>query len=207
MRPCCRIPSCATPSVSACGRASDRLAVRVLRRRAPGGRVGVLARPRPGSGAAGAGFPRPPARPPGGGGGGRAVGGSPGGGRGLASPADARAFLAAGEEHALSAFPGLAEAAAGVLEHVSRGSRITVHGDYDVDGICATAVLVRALRSVGADVDWYLPSRIDDGYGLALGTVERLAARGTDLLVTVDCAVTAVDEVAAARVLGLDVIV
>jgi single-stranded-DNA-specific exonuclease len=64
-------------------------------------------------------------------------------------------------------------------------------------------VLVRALRSVGADVDWYLPSRIDDGYGLALSTVEKLAARGTKLLITVDCAVTAVEEVAAARAPGL----
>jgi single-stranded-DNA-specific exonuclease len=127
--------------------------------------------------------------------------------RGLASVEDARAFLAAGETHPLGAFPGLAEAAAGVLAHVSRGSRITVHGDYDVDGVCATAVLVRALRSVGADVDWYLPSRIDDGYGLALATVEKLAARGTRLLITVDCAVTAVEEVAAARAAGLDVLV
>ena len=127
--------------------------------------------------------------------------------RGLASPDDARAFLAAGEAHALSAFPGLSEAAADVLAHVARGSRITVHGDYDVDGICATAVLVRALRTVGADVDWYLPSRIDDGYGLAPATVERLAARGTRLLITVDCAVTAVEEVAAARAAGLDVLV
>ena len=127
--------------------------------------------------------------------------------RGLSSAAAARAFLAAGEAHALSAFPGLSEAAAGVLAHVARGSRITVHGDYDVDGICATAVLVRALRSVGADVDWYLPSRIDDGYGLALATVEKLAARGTKLLITVDCAVTAVEEVAAARAAGLDVLV
>ncbi len=97
--------------------------------------------------------------------------------------------------------------AAGILAHVGRGSRITVHGDYDVDGICSTAILVRALRTLGADVDWYLPSRIDDGYGLAATTVERLAARGTNLLITVDCAVTAVEEVAAARAAGLDVVV
>ena len=88
-----------------------------------------------------------------------------------------------------------------------RRSRITVHGDYDVDGVAATAVLVRALRTLGADVDWYLPSRIDDGYGLAAATVERLAARGTELLMTVDCAITAVEEVAAARAAGLDVVV
>ena len=94
-----------------------------------------------------------------------------------------------------------------MLEHVERGSRITVHGDYDVDGVCSTAILVRALRTLGADVDWYLPSRIDDGYGLARSTVERLAARGTSLLITVDCAVTAVEEVALARSLGMDVVV
>ena len=56
-------------------------------------------------------------------------------------------------------------------------------------------------------VSWYLPDRIDDGYGLSGATVERLAARGTELLVTVDCAITAVEEVAAARRLGLDVVV
>jgi single-stranded-DNA-specific exonuclease len=127
--------------------------------------------------------------------------------RGLGAPEAAREFLEAGVSHPLDAFPGLADAAERILGHVARRSRITVHGDYDVDGICATAVLVRALRTVGADVDWYLPSRIDDGYGLAAATVSRLAARGTRLLVTVDCAVTAVEEVAAARAAGLDVIV
>src|SRR4051794_32410115 len=127
--------------------------------------------------------------------------------RGLGEPEAARRFLEAGVTHPLSAWPGLARTAWRVLEHVERGSRITVHGDYDVDGVCSTAILVRALRTLGADVDWYLPSRIDDGYGLARSTVERLAARGTQLLITVDCAVTAVEEVALARSLGLDVIV
>src|SRR5215216_6321049 len=127
--------------------------------------------------------------------------------RGLADPAAARAFLAGADAHALDAFGGLRAAAGRILTHVGRRSRITVHGDYDVDGVAATAVLARALRTLGADVDWYLPSRIDDGYGLAAATVERLAARGTGLLVTVDCAITAVDEVAAARAAGLDVVV
>ncbi len=127
--------------------------------------------------------------------------------RGFGDPAGAREFLDAGVRHPLDAFGGLRDGAARILAHVRRGSRITVHGDYDVDGVSATAVLVRALRTLGADADWYLPSRIDDGYGLALATVERLAARGTQLLVTVDCAITAVDEVAAARAAGLDVVV
>ena len=84
---------------------------------------------------------------------------------------------------------------ASIRRHIAAGGRIVVHGDYDVDGVCATAIMVRALRSLGADVGWFLPSRIDDGYGLALATVERLAARGTALIVTVDCAITAVEEV------------
>ena len=127
--------------------------------------------------------------------------------RGFDAPAAAGAFLAAAARHPLDAFGGLRAGAAHILGHVERGSRITVHGDYDVDGVCSTAVLVRALRTLGADVDWYLPSRTEDGYGLALATVERLAARGTELLVTVDCAITAVPEVAAARAAGLDVVV
>ena len=127
--------------------------------------------------------------------------------RGLGEPEAARAFLAAGERHSLGAWPGLAATAWRILEHVERGSRITIHGDYDVDGVCSTAILVRALRTLGADVDWYLPSRIDDGYGLARATVEKLATRGTNLLITVDCAVTAVEEVALARALGMDVVV
>jgi single-stranded-DNA-specific exonuclease len=127
--------------------------------------------------------------------------------RGLADPARARAFLAADEEHPPSAFSGIDEAVATILGHVARGTRITVHGDYDVDGICSTAVLVRALRSLGADVDHYLPDRAGDGYGLNATTVRMLAARGTRLLVTADCAITAVEEVAQARALGMDVVV
>src|SRR4051794_18356847 len=127
--------------------------------------------------------------------------------RGLGDPAGARAFLAAEDAHALAEWPGLSEAAGQIHGHVERGSRITVHGDYDVDGMCSTAILVRVLRTLGADVDWYLPSRIDDGYGLARATVDKLAARGTQLLITVDCAVTALEEVAAARALGIDVVV
>ncbi len=128
--------------------------------------------------------------------------------RGLADPAAARAFLAADEAHDPRLLgPDLEAALALLLSHVRAGTRITVHGDYDVDGVCSTAILVRALGRLGADVDHYLPSRSEDGYGLAAATVQRLAARGTRLLVTVDCAITAVEEVAAARAAGLDVVV
>ena len=127
--------------------------------------------------------------------------------RGLADPADARAWLAGDESHHHSLFAGMGDAVALVLRHARAGHPITVHGDYDVDGVCSTAVLVRALRRVGATVDFYLPSRLEDGYGLNPATVERLAAKGTKLLITADCAITAVDEVAAARAAGMDVLV
>ncbi|MGN6188077.1 MAG: single-stranded-DNA-specific exonuclease RecJ [Conexibacter sp.] len=127
--------------------------------------------------------------------------------RGLDEPEAARAFLAAGAVHDPRAFGGTDDAVALILRHVGTGSRITVHGDYDVDGVCATALLQRALQRLGGDVDHFLPSRVDDGYGLSAATVERLARRGTLLLITVDCAITAVEEVARARRLGLDVVV
>jgi single-stranded-DNA-specific exonuclease len=127
--------------------------------------------------------------------------------RGHADPQRARAFLVATEEHSPQEFRGIGDAVAMILAHVAQATRITVHGDYDVDGICSTAVLVRALRELGADVDFYLPDRASDGYGLNLETVKRLAARGTRLLVTADCAITAVEEVAAAQALGMEVVV
>jgi len=127
--------------------------------------------------------------------------------RGMADPADARAYLDADEQHPPEAFAGIGDAVAVVLAHVAAGTRITIHGDYDVDGICSTAVLVRVLRNLGADVDSYLPDRAGDGYGLSSATVQRLAQRGTRLLVTADCAITAVAEVAEGRALGMDVVV
>src|SRR4051794_39395725 len=127
--------------------------------------------------------------------------------RGLADPAAARAWLEARDVHDPAAFAGIDRAVGVVLDHVARGSRITVHGDYDADGGCSTAILVRALRALGACVDWYLPSRTEDGYGLSAATVTRLSARGTGLLLTADCAITAVDEVAAAHAAGMDVVV
>ena len=127
--------------------------------------------------------------------------------RGLSEPATAARFLAADETHPPRAFAGIDEALEPILRHLAGGGPITVHGDYDVDGICATAVLVRALGRLGARVDHYLPDRAGDGYGLREATVRRLASRGTRLLVSVDCAITAVEEVEAALALGLEVVV
>ncbi|HEX4482440.1 MAG TPA: single-stranded-DNA-specific exonuclease RecJ [Solirubrobacteraceae bacterium] len=127
--------------------------------------------------------------------------------RGFGEVERARAFLAADEQHDASAFAGIEAAVTAILEHVSSGQRITVHGDYDVDGVCSTAILLRALRALGADADHYLPDRIGDGYGLSEETVQRLSARGTRLLITADCAITAVEQVALAQALGMQVVV
>jgi len=90
---------------------------------------------------------------------------------------------------------------------VETGTRVCVHGDYDVDGICATALAVLFLRELGADVDWHLPSRFEEGYGVSRDTLGRLADDGVGLLLTVDCGITAIEEVAEARRRGLEVVV
>lgn len=127
--------------------------------------------------------------------------------RGYTDAGSVRELLSPTERNDASLFAGIDTTVELILSHVRSGSRIVVHGDYDVDGVCATAVLVRALRSLGADVGWYLPSRTEDGYGLSAGTIERFLGNGTKLLVTVDCGITAVQEVAAARAGGLDVVI
>ncbi|HKB50157.1 MAG TPA: single-stranded-DNA-specific exonuclease RecJ [Solirubrobacterales bacterium] len=127
--------------------------------------------------------------------------------RGYRTPEAARAFLDADEAHP----PGDFESMAAVVEAVSRairaGKRVTVHGDFDVDGVCATTILVSTLRELGGECDWLIPDRIADGYGLSAENIEKLSQRGAQLLITVDCGITAVDEVALARSLGIEVIV
>jgi single-stranded-DNA-specific exonuclease len=134
--------------------------------------------------------------------------------RGLHEPEAARAFLA-------GALPGhdpfllgqMSEAVAAIRSAVAAGKKICVHGDYDVDGICATALAVVILRELseaegsGAEVSWHLPSRFEEGYGLNGNTITRLAEEGCQLVLTVDCGITAVEEVAEARRLGLEVVV
>ncbi|HEX6229933.1 MAG TPA: single-stranded-DNA-specific exonuclease RecJ [Solirubrobacterales bacterium] len=127
--------------------------------------------------------------------------------RGYRTPEQARRFLDAEESHPPGAFASMGAATERILAAIREERRITVHGDFDVDGVCATAVLVGALREVGADCDWLIPDRIADGYGLSEENIRKLAERGTSLIVTVDCGVTSVAEVALARSLGMEVVV
>jgi single-stranded-DNA-specific exonuclease len=128
--------------------------------------------------------------------------------RGYGDPETARAFLA-GEQplHDPFLLPAMDIAAERIRAAIAAGKRICVHGDYDVDGICATALAVLVLRELGADVEWHLPSRFEEGYGVNRNTLERLAGEGCGLVLTVDCGITAVDEVRRATELGLEVIV
>src|SRR6185369_13785546 len=123
--------------------------------------------------------------------------------RGSEDPQQARAFLA-GElpEHDPFELGDMREACEAIRAAVAAGTRICVHGDYDADGICATALAVLILRELGAEVSYHLPSRFDEGYGVAGETLTRLAGEGVGLVLTVDCGVTAVAEVAHARELG-----
>jgi single-stranded-DNA-specific exonuclease len=128
--------------------------------------------------------------------------------RGLADPLEARSFLdGALPGHDPFALGDMRAAVDAIGAAVRRGARICVHGDYDADGIGATALAVLLLRELGADPAWHLPSRFEEGYGLNRDTLARLAEDGFDLVLTVDCGITAVDEVEEARRLGLEVVV
>jgi single-stranded-DNA-specific exonuclease len=128
--------------------------------------------------------------------------------RGYGDPETARRFLAAElPEHDPFELGDMRAACAAIRTAIAVGKRICVHGDYDVDGICATALAVLVLRQLGADVDWHLPSRFEEGYGVSRDTLARFAQEGVGLLLTVDCGITAVDEIAEARRAGLEVVV
>jgi single-stranded-DNA-specific exonuclease len=128
--------------------------------------------------------------------------------RGYGDPETARAFLAAEiPAHDPFLLGDMEIACEAIRKAIAAGQRICVHGDYDVDGICATALAVLVLRELGAEVDWHLPSRFEEGYGVSRETLTRFAREGCGLLLTVDCGITAVDEIAEARAAGLDVVV
>jgi single-stranded-DNA-specific exonuclease len=102
---------------------------------------------------------------------------------------------------------GMAEAVEAIVSTIRSGGRILVHGDYDVDGQCASTLLTRALRVAGADVLPFLPHRLRDGYDFGPAGLEAAKAAGASLVITCDCGITAYDTVLAARSAGIDVVV
>ena len=128
--------------------------------------------------------------------------------RGLDTPEAARAVCGGGD--ALSdpmLLSGMEAAVARIHRAIDDGERIAVFGDYDVDGVTATALLYTYLDSAGADVYYKLPSRDDDGYGLSETAVDLMAAKGVSLIVTVDNGVSANAAIAHAKEQGVDVVV
>jgi single-stranded-DNA-specific exonuclease len=129
--------------------------------------------------------------------------------RGIGDVAEAGRFLDPRWEHLHDPFAlrGMQAAVDRIRTAIGAGEPILVHGDYDVDGVTSTFLLVSTLRALGARAEHHIPHRTQDGYGLSVAGVEEAAARGFKLVVTVDCGITAFEAVARAHGLGTDVVV
>ena len=102
---------------------------------------------------------------------------------------------------------GMETATTRVITALTENELITIYGDYDVDGTCSTALLYMFLKELGANVEYYIPKRLTEGYGLSMQSMDFVKERGTDLLITVDCGITAIEETEYANTLGMDVII
>jgi len=129
--------------------------------------------------------------------------------RGIHELDEARRFLLAGPEHlhAPSLMAGMDQAVARLARAIEARERIRIYGDYDADGVTGTALLLLFLRGLGASVDFYIPSRLDEGYGLSGGALEEARNQGVDLVVSVDCGITSLAEARRAEGIGLDLII
>ncbi len=129
--------------------------------------------------------------------------------RGMGNYDEASAFLRAlpGHDTDPFKFTGMDAAVDRVLFAISHSEPVAVYGDYDVDGVTATALLVDALHALGANVRHYIPNRFDEGYGLNKDALDSLRADGVKLVITVDCGIRSPDEALHARTIGLDLII
>jgi single-stranded-DNA-specific exonuclease len=129
--------------------------------------------------------------------------------RGIADVSEARRFLTPSLDDLLDPFAltDMTVAVDRILRAIAARERIAIHGDYDVDGVTSTVILRRALELLGADVIHFLPERLRDGYGLQPASLDRLAAEGVRLVISVDCGIRGVEAAARARALGLDLII
>ena len=129
--------------------------------------------------------------------------------RGLTEPAQLESFITADKRLSYDPFllPGMAQAVARVYRALLSGENMAIYGDFDTDGITATALLVQGLSSLGAKVTPYLPHRVSEGHGLRTGALERLSQQGISLVITVDCGITGIAEVKKARKLGIDIVI
>ncbi len=103
--------------------------------------------------------------------------------------------------------PGIQDAVTRIIKAVQSKEKITIYGDYDVDGITSTTILYKLFELFETPVDFYIPHRIDEGYGLNSEAIEQIAESGTNLIITVDCGISSIDEVEKAKQLGMDIII
>ncbi len=94
-----------------------------------------------------------------------------------------------------------------IYQAIKGGERICIYGDYDVDGVTSTSILYMFLQEVGADVVYYIPNRLEEGYGLNTSAIDEIATRDAKLIITVDCGISAIDEVAYSKSIGIDIII
>ncbi len=129
--------------------------------------------------------------------------------RGIDDPASANAFLQPKMTHLSNPLecPEIEKAARRLARAVRNGERIAVYGDYDVDGITSTALLIQFFNLLKANATWYIPQRIEEGYGLNREAIERLASDAVDVIVTVDCGITSTVEAQIIRDKGIDLII
>ncbi|MBU0630074.1 MAG: single-stranded-DNA-specific exonuclease RecJ [Candidatus Margulisbacteria bacterium] len=129
--------------------------------------------------------------------------------RGETDPTGAAAFLAPKISFLRDPFeiPNLKEGAQRLILAKQRGEKVAVFGDYDVDGVTGTAIVSQALKTLGIPSAYYIPHRYGEGYGLSVEALRKLAADGTRLVITVDCGISNIHEVAAAKELGMAVVV
>jgi len=129
--------------------------------------------------------------------------------RGITSPTQIEHFLTADKRllHDPFLLPDMEKAVARVYRALLSGEAIAIYGDFDADGITATALLVEGLSALGGYVIPYIPHRADEGYGINNAALERLAKQGINLVVTVDCGITAIEEVEVAKQLGIDIVI
>ena len=129
--------------------------------------------------------------------------------RGYDDPKRLKDFLDCSLEkmHSPYLFTDMKRAVARIEQAVDSVEKIVVYGDYDVDGITSTSLLLKYLRDLGAEVDFYIPNRLTEGYGLNKSALKKLAAQNTDLIITVDCGIKAKEEVELANDLDLDMII
>ncbi|MCH2126246.1 MAG: single-stranded-DNA-specific exonuclease RecJ [Pirellulaceae bacterium] len=130
-------------------------------------------------------------------------------GRGISDPVAIRAFLDAKLTglHEPELLPGIPSAVDRIFAALESERRIVIYGDYDADGMTATSVLYRCLQILGADVGYYVPNRLEDGYGLNEAALQTLHERGASLVISVDCGITSIGPATKARELGLELIV